>query len=48
MQGSIEKIYNFLLKMLAEDNMERGHNTMYDMIKELNRFKTYVFYDIKM
>ena len=43
MQGSVEKIYNFLLKMLAEDNMVRGHNTMDDMIKELNRFKPYGF-----
>lgn len=43
MQDRGDRIYNFLLKMLAEDNMERGHNTTDDMIKELNRFKPYGF-----
>ena len=47
MQDRGDRIYNFLLKMLAEDNMERGHNTTDDMIKELNRFKPYGFQDIK-
>ena len=43
MQGSGEKIYNFLLEMLGEDKKEMGHNTMDDIIKELNRFKPYGF-----
>ena len=43
MQGSGEKIYNFLLDMLGEGNREAGNNTMDDMIKELNKFKPYGF-----
>lgn len=37
MQGSGEKIYNFLLELLGDNCREIVHNTMEDIIDELNK-----------